>query len=193
MNKELVIAKLKQYPVVVVCGVLVIAGLIASYLRLDILPSLVEQQEDLDRRWNVMRENDVAAVGLPEQIERIEEFLENVDERLLSPTDIAGNYRSFYQVEFNSGVNITNLVQGNPSAAGDGVFKPRLEHFTSIPYRVTLEGRFDQVLQFTHELEYGELLVRVDSFELLPAGGRDSRADRVRLNLTMEVLARRES
>ncbi len=195
MNPALILDKIKQYPIVVGGAVLVILGLVLLFLRFDIHPALSQEHADLDDRWSVMQRNEVAAVGLTEHVERLTEFLEEARSHLLSPTDIAGNHRVFYQIEFNSGARITNLSPGEPSSQGDGVIKPRLEHFTSIPYRITVEGRFSDVLRFSQALHYGEHLMRVDRFDLTPIAPRAAgeRVDSVRLNMVLEVLGRQES
>ena len=169
MNKEAIIAKIRQYPIAVGGAILAIVLAVLIYVRSGHLVDLGAEHEALDSQWRAANRNETRAVDLETHVGKVNEIVEEVGRRLMKPEERALNYRYFYGLEKACGIRITNLVQ-KKQEVNDGKKKkkkksmePELEYYRPVKYELAANGSFQQSLQFLAFLEEGKFFTRIDT------------------------------
>ena len=97
MSKELLLAKVKQYPLAVVSIGITLILILIIYTRSGRLPALETELEQLDTTWTVIQNNDLRAVDMQMHLDTINAANEEIDTRLMDPENKAINYQYIFQ------------------------------------------------------------------------------------------------
>lgn len=193
MDVQIILAKLKQYPIAVVSGILAIAFLAGMYFRGGAVPEMQAELDELTSQVNIIRRNTDNAVGLEADLERMRELVASVEDRLMVREQRAINVQYFYAFENEEDIiNIISVNQVAPNPAG-----PRgqaggspLDNYDVIQFSAQAEGTFDEVLRLFHRLRNGEKIIRIRDFGLSPKGGGVTTEDLI-VNFTLDVLGKK--
>ncbi len=190
MNTDAILAKLKRYPVAVVCVVLTIIFIGVLYIRSSRIPALEEEMNQMEGEWKAIGDNKLHAVDLNTHLEKLNAITEKIDGRLMSADSKAINYQYFYKLEKSSGIRIEDLNQRDSSNAAAKAGAAKLELFQPIVFTVTAEGTFKQILTFLYELQYGNYFTIIKDFSCSGIESEKEKdvQDLVDLAVTLEVL-----
>jgi len=163
MNLSGIGKSMRQYPVLFVCGGVVLLLLVLLFMRGPKANQYDAALAELDVKWRNIQTNLERSTQLEQEIEAIESGLERIRGRLMSVEDVAVNYEFFYGLERDSSVT---LVQFSQDKASDGEALPigrkSLRHFSVIPYDLQMRGTLPQLLAFVESLERQDYIVRID-------------------------------
>ena len=163
MNLSGIGKSMRQYPVLFVCGGVVLLLLVLLFMRGPKVNQYDAALAELDVKWRNIQTNLERSTQLEQEIEAIESGLERIRGRLMSVEDVAVNYEFFYGLERDSSVT---LVQFSQDKASDGEALPigrkSLRHFSVIPYDLQMRGTLPQLLAFVESLERQDYIVRID-------------------------------
>lgn len=182
MNIQLIIAKIKQYPIAVGSVVLALALLAGILVRKGGLPDMEQQQETLQNRVNVIRTNAEAAKGLDEQVEQLSGMVETIRARTLRRSELTANVGYFYGFEEPGVLDIESVNQlrsdaGNAPGARD--------LYETIRFTIQVDTTYDRLVRFTHDLRKGAKIVRIESIGVTPSSPG---SERVKASLSIRTL-----
>ena len=180
MSKELLLAKVKQYPLAVVSIGITLILILIIYTRSGRLPALETELEQLDTTWTVIQNNDLRAVDMQMHLDTINAANEEIDTRLMDPENKAINYQYIFQLEPKCGVRLDNLQQNDPIVNNKG------DYYTTINFDISASGTYRQILNFVYELQNGRYLTRIDGFNFNAVG--ELEPNLVQIDIKMAVL-----
>lgn len=155
MTSADLIAIVKKQPIGFACGVIcvVCAGMI--YFSSS---QIEDKQADYDAK-SAEAAKILGNVGnftkLPEQTTEIQALAKEIDSRLIRAGQLAVNQQYFYKLEAETEVKMTDLRQ---SPAAKNAKAQSL--YVAIPFNVTVQGTFKQLLAFLQKLETGPRFCR---------------------------------
>jgi len=191
MNKEVLFDKIKEYRFAVV-GLVLVLLLGGGYMvRKAPIPRLITAQNDLERDLIRLNNNQRASGSLPENLESIKFWTENMESRLISQ-NLADIHDIFYKLERQTGVTLIGGVRVSegdskpikPRGVDGVVYKPR-------EVVVMVSGSFKNVLKFLRHLEAGDHIYRYGSI-LVSSSKQAEDGPQINLTITMELLSRHE-
>lgn len=165
----------KKNPIVVVCGALSLALAGLLYFRGDAIPSANSELEQKSAQARKYELNVTNGAQLKEQLETVSAANQTIAGRLMRASDIGINQQYFYKLEADTGIRLLELSQANRAL-------PR-GSFVAIPFTVTIQGSFGQVMAFLRALENSPHYGRV-----LTASVSGSRDTDVTVGLSLEFL-----
>ena len=189
MNFDVIIERLKLYPIAV-AGVLVLVLILGSVLiRGDITEDLEIRKSDLESRLRTIERNTSNSRQLSEQVDEIESILAEVDARLFSRGERSVNVNFFYAFEDFVDVVISDVSQLEyPDALYDEKGPRALKTHSTIVFEIEVLGTFADILLFSDALGRSDSLIRVASLEI-SRGQSPSGADQLTGQLRVLVLA----
>ncbi len=164
MTSAELIATVKKQPVGFVCGALclVCAGLL--YFRGD---KLDEGQKDYDAKSAESARilaNVSNSKNLPEHLAEIQAQAKELESRLVQAGQLAVNLQFFYKLEAETEVKLLDVHQNNPPRGAKSLY-------VGIPYSLTVQGSYKQLLTLLHRLEDGSHFCHFSSIGISKAGG----------------------
>ena len=180
------LATFKKHPIGSVCGALaiILAGLL--YFRNDLI---AENQASADAKAAEAAQilsNTRHAEGLAQQVEQMQAFGQEIDSRLIRAGQLGINLQYFYKLEAKNQVKLLDVRQGLPPKVSKGLY-------LGIPYTLSVQGSFKQVVSFLQHLENGPHFCHFTTatYSKAASAGVDApsgAAGGVTLNLTLELL-----
>ena len=154
---------------------------------------LLLQLDEVTAQGQKLKNNLKYSVQLDEQLEALSAATAEINDRAVRPAALATNLQYFYRIESELGVEYTDLRQGIPSAAVAGA------SFIPVPYDVSVQGTYTQLLEFVRRMETGVHFVRFLSVSLRPGGARRNRDESLEdptnpilsLSLSIEILGKK--
>jgi len=124
-----------------------------------------------------------AAKNLPEQVQEIQAATKELESRLVRGGQLAINLQYFYKLEAETNVK---LIDVRPNA----VPKSNGTAYVGIPFSVTVQGSFNQVMLFLNRLENGRHFCRITNtnFNRSSAGGADAVQNGMIVSLNLDLL-----
>lgn len=177
-TKDLV-AACKRRPVVFICGaVIVVLGLLL-YFRMDTLSAREEQLAEREKELLRLTNNVKFAAQLDAQLQQMRAANATIEAGALRPGELARNQQVFLRLEEETGVKLLDL---RPSPVVVPA-KNGPKTYVGIPFSLTIQGEYPQLLDFLQRLDRGPTLARVTSASLArPDEGAQT------LNLGVELL-----
>ena len=184
ISKEQVIAFVKKNPIGFGCGALCLALAAAMYYRADLVPASEAELEQQATEAERLAGNLKNAAQLQEQLDAMIVAGKQVEARLVHPGDLAKNQQYFFKLEAETGTKID--CRQNPLPAEED----RKTLYLSVPYSVTVQGDYAQVLSLLRRLENGTSYCRVLGATLAAgaAGAGDAANVPLTLVLNLELL-----
>lgn len=156
MDSADLIATVKKHPVGVACGVicLVCGGLL--YFRSGKIDEYRAEYDAKSGEASAILANVRNSEKLAAQVTEIQAFSKELDSRLMRTGQLAANLQYFYKLEAETEVKLIDVKQGNSPKAGKSLY-------VGIPFSVSAQGSFKQVLAFLQKLENGPHFCRFTS------------------------------
>ena len=177
MTASDVLPLLKKHPISLTCGLIGVACGVLLYLRSDKIEELQKLNEEKTAEAATMTANVRNAEKLGEQTAAMQAAAKELDGRVMRVGQLAVNLQYFYRMEADTGVKLVDVRQGNlkPVTKGPG--------FVGVPYSVSVQGTFPQVLTFMGRLQKGTHFCRFLSVGLTKSGD-----DQLSLSMNVEIL-----
>ncbi|MBI3887257.1 MAG: hypothetical protein HY302_16250 [Opitutae bacterium] len=179
------IAAIKRQPIGFVCGlVCLVCGLLLYYTAGDIdAQQLAYDQKaaEVARIEANLRNSD----KLREQAAAMLAAAKELEARLMRAGQLAINQQYFYRLEEETGVKLLDLRQNSPAAPKTGA-KSGL--YVGVPYNLTIQGSFPQVLAFLRRLETGRHFSRFNTVSFNKASGSEAAGDSLTVTLAVDLL-----
>lgn len=193
MKSQGYIAMLKEYPFAIGCLVLMIVCAGVLYLRKDVVAELANREDEVKTRLRMIERNASNAQGLEEDVKALEDAIDTIADRLFHRDERASNTNFFYSLEERADINILQVNQLEDQAQAFAADGPReLKGYGAIPYQLTIQGKFSEIIRFLGALRNVEPYLRVSSLQL-SSGGRQKAPDgMLSVQLRIAVLARKD-
>jgi Tfp pilus assembly protein PilO len=176
------IARIKKQPIGFACGVLCIVFGALIYFRSE---KITEYQKIYDAKAAeaaTISANVSIAKTLPEQVAEIQGFTKEMESRLVHASQLAVNLQYFYKLEAENEVKIIDVHQNTPP-------RNTKTAYTGIPYSLSVQGPYKQVMSFLQQLENGRHFCRITSASFTKVGsGTDPQSTGMALSLNIELL-----
>ncbi len=183
------ISILKNYPLAIICFVVVAVCGAVIFLRSGNLVELYAHEADLNSRIRTINQNIKNAKDLEQQVQEVELLVEQIEARLFDREQRAININFFYDLEDRMEVRIANISQMPSEDSTYAKGGPReLKLHSTIAYNMSLNGKFDEILRFMYELYRVEPLIRVADFQIATAN-LNSNEGELEARLRLVVLA----
>lgn len=189
MNNK-IIRTLKDYPIAVLCVVVIIVCSVAIFLRGGSALELSAKEADLNSRIRTIDQNVKNAKDIGQDVEEAELLVEQIEARLFNRDQRAVNINFFYGLENRLNVRIANISQmptGDALYAKGGVKELKLH--STIGYNLSLSGTFQDILAFIYELYRVDPMIRVADFQIAKGGARGGDGETLDARLRLIVLA----
>ncbi|MGZ0656035.1 hypothetical protein ACWPKS_10570 [Coraliomargarita sp. W4R72] len=169
------IRNLKNYPLAVLCFVVILICAIVIFVRGDAAMELNAKEADLNSRIRTIDQNVKNSKNLEQEVDEIQLLVEQIETRLFNRNQRAVNINFFYALEDRLDVRITNIGQ---MPAGDPIYSKggarALKLHSTIGYNISLTGQFDEILVFMYELHRVDPLIRVADFQIADSSRQGS-------------------
>lgn len=163
--------KLKQYPLAVICTLLLVFCAAVIFLRGGVVSDLVVKESDLNSRIRTIDENIKNSKNLEQDTEELATIVEKIDSLLFDRYERAINISFFYEFEDKADVvisNISQLPQPDPIYSEGGPRK--LDLHSTLVFNITLSGSFSDILKFLNEIDRADPIIRVADFQVARSG-----------------------
>jgi Tfp pilus assembly protein PilO len=177
-------ALLKKHPLGAV-GLLVcvLCGL-AIYFRGSAIDEAQSRFEEKDSELQKITTNVRNLAGLQEQTNEIINAAKAIESRLIRAGNLAINNQIFYRLESETGVKYADMRQNPIPPARAGA--PR-GAYVGVPFSVSVQGSFQQVMTFLRRLESGQYFCRFNAVTFNKAGAGGA-PDGMTVNIALELL-----
>lgn len=186
MNAELILERIKAYPIAVAGLVLTLILGVVLYLRSGNLPELQAQYDTAEKQVEAIKRNSINAVNLKADLEELEVITEEIESRLMRAGDKSENLQYFYELEESSEVSMQNPVLAGYQDVGKK--SPlRTKVFAQLNYRLSFQGTFPAVLGFMYQMRTGKHFMVLDSVRISPVSSVSGEI--VQADVSLGVLA----
>ncbi len=175
MKAPAFLAKLRQYPLAVVCVGIFIGMVVLAFLRGNQVELLSTTEQGLSSRLGVIKTNQMNTPGLAEEVEAVEARVEDFKKRLFDRDQRAINTDFFYNMEDSVDVRILEVSQtsANHSATMPGG-PHELKQHDVIVFDLSVRGTFPEIVGYLQRLHQVDPFVRVSDLEIGGAGRGDA-------------------
>lgn len=184
------IALARKHPISTACVLVIVVCGLLTYFRLDVIEASQAEYETKSGEAAKTIANVKNAPGLEDQVAELQRLGKELDSRLIKVDQLAVNLQYFYRLETENGVKLLDVRQNAPVRARTA--KP---NFTVVPFSVTVQGSYAQVMKFLGALQTGRHFCRVANATFSKVGGIGSTdnglspdAQELNLSLSLELL-----
>ncbi|MGA2051735.1 MAG: hypothetical protein ABSH19_00345 [Opitutales bacterium] len=159
MNPQVILAKIKAYPLAVGLAVaaIIMAGL--AYYQEGTLDDDLDASKDLDQQSTTMADNLVFGRDLDASLKQLEAADQTLQAALIEPENIIENQQYFYGFEHIDGLHIIDPTQEHTDRDKDATM-------SVTTFSLQASGTWESITSFLYELQTGPHLVRVSKFSL---------------------------
>jgi Tfp pilus assembly protein PilO len=168
----------RRAPFLVFCVVALIVFSIADYYLWQREKEINAQHEEVRRNGEKMFSALSSHGRISTELQSVNDALKQIDDNLITETDLAENIGYFYQMETLSRVHLTQLTPLSSQPVEDSAYK-------AIPFSMRATGTYSQLIRFLRELESGPRQARIKTFDFTRA---DAKSNALTLGLTVELL-----
>jgi len=174
---------IKKHPLGFGCGVLciILGGFL--YFRADAEGEKQAEYEAKSVEAARIVSNVTTSKNLPEQVAEIQALANDLEGRLVRGSQLAANQQFFYKLEKDTEVKLVDVRQNSVPKKAGGTYQ-------GIPFNVTVQGPYKQVMTFLNRLENGPHLCRFTGavFGKMTPGGDAALQNGITLTLNLELL-----
>lgn len=181
MTSADLVALLKKHPIGFGCALLTIVCGVILYLRSG---NIAAGQADLEAKSAEaakMAANIRNSANLSEQLAEIQAHTKELEGRLLKTGQLAVNMQYFYKLETENEVKLIDL---RPGALPKNVKSP----YIGIPFSVSVQGSYSQVMNFLGRLQNGRHFCRINTANFTKAASSGANSNLVSLSINLELL-----
>lgn len=181
MTSADLVALLKKHPIGFGCALLSIACAVALYLRSGNIEASQAELEARSAEAAKMTANIRNSAGLPEQVAELQGITKELESRLLKASQLAVNLQYFYKLETENEVKLIDIRQ-------NAVRRNTRTAYQGVPFTVSVQGSFAQVMNFLNRLQNGRHFCRIGTTNFTKSAGADAGAPVVNLSINLELL-----
>ena len=182
MTSDELIATVKKQPIGFACGVICLACIALLYFRGSKIEERQAEYEAKSAEASMIVTNVLNSAKLPEQVAEIQALSKELDSRLIRGGQLAVNQQYFYKLEAETEVKMSDMRQ-NPLSRGAKA--PTL--YSAIPFTLSVQGSFSQLLVFLQRLETGPHFCRFTSVSFVKSAAAADFSS-MTLSLNLELL-----
>jgi hypothetical protein len=183
MTGEDLIAFIRKNLIVVICAVASITIGIVLYYRLDALPDAEKVLADKTKEGELIAANIEDSNQLKEQHAALVAANAVIDGRMIHVGQLAENLEYFYKLESATKAKLTDLRPLTWMAPMKNAPKT---NYTAVPFALTAQGDYAELMDLMRKLESGEHYCRVISCDLKPLS--ETRGGTLSLTLNIELM-----
>jgi len=162
------LALLRKNPIAPVAGLIALACGAVLYLRGDAGAAAQGAFDDKEREALKMAANIRAGADLPAQAATLEAAARELEDRLVTASQLANNLQIFYRIENETGIKLLDTPrQGALPPPRPGAPKTA---YVGVPFTVNAQGSFAEIMAFLRRLELGAQFCRFGSISVARAG-----------------------
>lgn len=180
MTSADLVALLKKHPIGFGCALLSIVCGVILYLRSGNIAAGQAELEARSAEAAKMAANIRNSANLSEQLAEIQAHSKELEARLLKASQLAVNLQYFYKLETENEVKLVDVRQGT---LPKNVKTP----YVGIPFSVSIQGSYSQVMAFLGRLQNGRHFCRINTANFTKVSGGTGGA-LVSLSLNLELL-----
>jgi Tfp pilus assembly protein PilO len=162
-------ALLKKHPASFVCLLLCLVSGVIIYLRYG---NLSASQIELEAK----------SAEVARMTANIQNYAKELESRLLKASQLAVNLQYFYKLETENEVKLVDVRQ-NPLPRS-----PRPSAYVGVPFSVSVQGSYTQVMNFLNRLQNGRHLCRINAANFSKVAAVGNARPLVNLSLNLELL-----
>jgi Tfp pilus assembly protein PilO len=181
MTSTDLIVVVKKNPIGVACGIISLLCAAVLYLRSDVIDETKLKVDEVSQQSQAMLNNVRNSGGLPQQTESVKQSAKQLEARLVKASQLATNLQYFYRLESDTGLKLTDVRQNQ-------IGRPTSSIYVGIPYSVTFQGTFKQVLEFLQRVESGKYFSKFSSVSFNKTAGAASTAGMLSVSMNIELL-----
>jgi Tfp pilus assembly protein PilO len=174
-------SQIKKKPVVAVCVLVAIGCGVFYYFRSSAIDESKALLETKAKESSAMVANVRNADKLPVQTEALKKATTALEGRLVKSSQLATNLQYFYRLESDTGVKLTDVRQNQYGRANNSLY-------IGIPYSVTIQGSYVQVLDFIQRIEAGRHFSKFATISFNKAASGDSGGNQISASMNIELL-----
>lgn len=157
MNAGAIVSSLRNRPIISTSALVAVLCLGAGYWRSTVAAEAQARLNDREAEANRLADNIRNGQKLDAQLTELTGVNQKIRLQLVDPADVATNQQYFYKLESDTGTKLLELRQGTTIKGKSG------QSFSSIPYAVTVQGEYLQILSFLRRLESGSRFCRINA------------------------------
>jgi Tfp pilus assembly protein PilO len=174
---------IKKHPIGFACGVIGVICAALLYFRSGKIDEYRAEYEAKSAEATKILANVRNSEKLPAQVSEIQVLSKEMESRLIRAGQLAVNLQYFYKLEAETEVKLVDVRQGNLPRGSKTLY-------AGIPFTVSVQGTFKQVLSFLQKLENGPHFCRFTAVVFAKQGSSEaSRAsgDTASINLSINL------
>jgi hypothetical protein len=190
---NLIIDKLKEYPVAVISALVFIGCAVVVFMRGDLVAELSLRETELIAQIRTVNDNVIDSRNLEQDVESLQGYVAAIDERLFNRNERSININFFYSFEDKLDIIIADvsqltieepaLIKGGPN---------ELSLYSGIVYEIRVGGTFQEILSFMYEIQQVDALMRIANFEVQAATAQRAAPEALLAKLHVVVLAEKD-
>jgi hypothetical protein len=190
---NLIIDKLKEYPVAVISALVFIGCAVVVFMRGDLVAELSLRETELIAQIRTVNDNVIDSRNLEQDVESLQGYVAAIDERLFNRNERSINTNFFYSFEDKLDIIIADvsqltieepaLIKGGPN---------ELSLYSGIVYEIRVGGTFQEILSFMYEIQQVDALMRIANFEVQAATAQRAAPEALLAKLHVVVLAEKD-
>jgi len=183
MTSADVFSFLKKHPVGVACGLLSVIFAALIYFRSSIIDEKQSEYDSKAAEAAKIISNVSLSKNLREQVDEIQVQTKDLESRLIRAGQLAINLQYFYKLEAETEVKLLDVrPNALPRNSATG--------YSGVPYNVTVQGPYKQVMVFLNRLEHGRHFCRFTNvvFGKASGGGDSSPQNIMTVTINLELL-----
>jgi hypothetical protein len=190
---NLIIDKLKEYPVAVISALVFIGCAVVVFMRGDLVAELSLRETELIAQIRTVNDNVIDSRNLEQDVESLQGYVVAIDERLFNRNERSINTNFFYSFEDKLDIIIADvsqltieepaLIKGGPN---------ELSLYSGIVYEIRVGGTFQEILSFMYEIQQVDALMRIANFEVQAATAQRAAPEALLAKLHVVVLAEKD-
>ena len=190
---NLIIDKLKEYPVAVISALVFIGCAVVVFMRGDLVAELSLRETELIAQIRTINDNVIDSRNLEQDVESLQGYVAAIDERLFNRNERSINTNFFYSFEDKLDIIIADvsqlrieeptLIKGGPN---------ELSLYSGIVYEIRVGGTFQEILGFMYEIQQVDALMRIANFEVYAATAQRAAPEALLAKLHVVVLAEQD-
>lgn len=164
---NLIIDKLKEYPVAVISALVFIGCAVVVFMRGDLVAELSLRETELIAQIRTVNDNVIDSRNLEQDVESLQGYVAAIDERLFNRNERSINTAFFYSYEDKLDIiisNVSQLTDEDPALIKGG--PNELSLHSGIVYEIRVDGTFQEILEFMYEIQQADALMRIANFEV---------------------------
>ena len=177
------IVLIKKNPVGVSCCAISLLCGVVLYLGSDTVDEAKVRLEESSKQSQAMLTNirNTSGLSLSQQTDTIQRSAKQLESRLVKAGQLATNLQYFYRLESDTGVKLTDVRQNQVGRSSNGFY-------FGVPYTVTFQGTFKQIMEFLQRIESGKHFSKYSTVSFSKTAGAESAGGMLSVSMNIELL-----